>query len=233
MWADHDRVSPRTGWLLGTGSLVVLVALTSAGVYPVAMLGIPGAGVTNMTPPTFAMFILGTMQLGVVWGTQPAVRRFTARAGGWHFVVALSGVIMTIYLWHLSAMSLLAAAGLFAFDGALFRIEPASALWWLTRPVWLAILSAGTLALTAVFARFEWRINRRPAPQHATTVVVGLGLIGVATAMVALNGIADSEASVDWLIPLLATAGALLVGVIPTRRRGHDELRLPAQHNAQ
>ena len=47
---------------------------------------------------------------------------------------------MTIYLWHLSAMSLVAAAGLFTFDGAAFKIEPGTTAWWLTRPIWLGVL---------------------------------------------------------------------------------------------
>ncbi len=222
LWSGADHrggVSTRTGWALAAASLGLLIGLTGTGLYPVAMLGIPGAGITNMTPPTVAMLILGTMQLGVIWGTQPTVRRFTASRRGWHTVVSVSGVIMTVYLWHLSAMSLVAAGGLFAFDGALFRIEPASLLWWLTRPVWVALLSIVTVALTAVFARFEWRINRHPAPRSALTVTAGLLLAGIATAQVALSGVATGEAGVEWSIPILAVAGAALLGALPRRSR--------------
>ncbi len=222
LWSATDHrsgVSTRTGWVVAGSSLGLLIALTSTGLYPVAMLGIPGAGVTNMTPPTLAIFVLATMQLGIIWATQPVVERFTATRRGWHTVVSVSGIIMTVYLWHLSAMSLLAAAGLFAFDGALFRIEPASAMWWLTRPVWLLLLSLVTVGLTLLFARFEWRISKRPAPRSAITVTIGLLLAGGATTVVALEGIATSEATVDWSIPLLALAGAALLGALPTFAR--------------
>ncbi len=136
-WARRDSaegVPSSTGWAVAAGSLGLLTALTWSGLYPVAMVGIPGAEVTNMTPPTFAMAILGTMQMGIIWGTQPSVRRFTAKAKTWHGIVSISGIIMTIYLWHLSAMSLVAAAGLLSFDGSAFKIEPGTVAWWATGP---------------------------------------------------------------------------------------------------
>ena len=221
-WSTSDQrqgISPRNGWLLAVGSLSLLIALTGMGIYPVAMVGIPGAGITNMTPPTFAMALLGTMQLGVIWGTKQLVSRFTASVRGWHAVVAVSGMIMTIYLWHLSAMSLVGATGLFSFDGLAFQVEPGTTLWWLTRPVWLAVLSIVTLGLAAVFARFEWRISRAPAPRTVPAVTVGLVLVAASTAAVALNGIATSDAGVQWAIPVTAIIGAATLGALPSIRR--------------
>lgn len=220
-WSMLDSgkgVSARTGWATFAGSLGLLVAITWTGLYPVAMVGVPGAGVTNMTPPTFAIAVLGTMQLGIIWGTQPAVRRFTARARGWHGVVAISGVIMTIYLWHLSAMSLVAAGGLFTFDGALFRIEPGTTAWWLTRPVWLGILLLATGVLVAIFARFEWRISKAPAPDKVRVVTIGLLLTAGSAAAVATVGIATRDAIVQWSIPAAALAGAAMLGALPPRK---------------
>lgn len=219
-WSARDEgvgTSPAVGWTVFGGSLGLLVALTWSGLYPVAMVGIPGAGVTNMTPPTVAMVVLGTMQLGIIWGTQPAVRRFTAQQRVWHGVVSISGVIMTVYLWHLSAMSLVAAAGLFTFDGRFFQIEPGTAAWWVTRPVWVGILSGATLILVAGFARFEWRINRKPAPQRVAVVVAGLLLTAGSAAAVATMGIATRDAVVQWTVPAAAVAGAALLGALPSR----------------
>ena len=219
-WAERDRrggVNARIGWLVAGSSLALLVGLTATGTYPVAMVGIPGAGLTNMTPPTLAMLILGTMQLGVIWGTQGAVSRFTASKRGWHAVVAVSGTMMTIYLWHLSAMSLVGATGLFAFDGTAFRIEPGGGLWWATRPLWLAILSAVTLGLVFLFARFEWRISQSPAPRTAMAVTAGLLLTAGSATMVALDGLAAPDGSIQWLIPAMAVLGAVTLGALPKR----------------
>ncbi|MFW2340330.1 MAG: acyltransferase family protein [Acidimicrobiia bacterium] len=221
-WSERDEtggVAARQGWQIAGGSLAVLIAITWIGWYPVAMVGVPGAGVTNMTPPTFAIALLGLVQLGIILGTQPLVRRFTAGERAWHTVVAVSGVIMTIYLWHLSSMSLVAAAGLFSFDGVLFEVEPGTGLWWVTRPLWLAILATVTVGLLAVFARFEWRISRAPFPRNRRVVTAGVLLLAGSAAAVAQVGIATSEAVIRWIIPVAAIAGALLLGALPSTKK--------------
>jgi len=218
---DAGGVTPRTGWRISVAALGALIAVTWIGWYPVAMVGVPGAGETNMTPPTFAMALLGVVQFGTILGTQPRVRRFTARLRSWHVVVAISGIVMTIYLWHLSAMSLIAAAGLFAFDGAFFKIEPGTTSWWLTRPVWLVVLAAMTVVLVAIFARYEWRISEAPAPQTRLVVTIGMLLISGSAAAVAGMGITTPDAIVQWSIPVAAITGAAMLGALPSRgKRG-------------
>mgnify|MGYP001817975089 FL=1 len=221
-WSERDEaggVSAAKGWRMAGVSLAVLIGITWIGWYPVAMVGVPGAGVTNMTPPTFAIALLGLIQLGIILGTQPMVRRFTAGARAWHTVVAVSGVIMTIYLWHLSSMSLVAAAGLFTFDGVLFKVEPGTGLWWATRPIWLAGLALVTVGLVAVFAQFEWRISRAPFPRNRRVVTAGVLLLAGSAAAVAQVGIATSEAVIRWIIPVAAIAGALLLGAVPSSKK--------------
>jgi hypothetical protein len=222
-WSDRDAgagVSARTGWAIAGASLAVLVAITWVpGLYPVAMVGIPGSETTNMTPPTFAIAILGMVQFGIIVGTQPGVRRLTSRVRAWHAVVAFSGVIMTVYLWHLSAMSLTAAAGLFAFDGAAFRVEPGTTAWWLSRPLWLAVLAAVTLGLVIVFARFEWRVSTAPPPRSVRVVTIGVLLVAGSAAAVAAYGITTPDAVVQWSIPAAALAGAAMLGALPARRQ--------------
>jgi surface polysaccharide O-acyltransferase-like enzyme len=220
-WSDRDDagIPSRVGWACAAGALAALVAVTWVGWYPVAMVGIPGAGVTNMTPPTFAIAILGIVQFGVIIGTQPALRRRMQRIGTWHRVVSFNGVIMTVYLWHLTAMSLVAAAGLSIFDGRMFRIEPGTTQWWVTRPVWLAILILAVAPLVALFAVFEWRINRQPGPRSRTAVTAGVLLVAGSAAATAQIGITTPDAIVQWTIPVAAIAGAIVLGALPARRR--------------
>lgn len=221
-WASRDDsggITGRVGWSIAAIALGTLIVVTWVGWYPVAMVGVPGAGLTNMTPPTFAIALLGLVQFGVIAGTQATARRLTERAGVWHGVVAVSGVLMTIYLWHLSAMSLVAAAGLFTFDGAAFKIEPGTTTWWLSRPLWLGTLTLMTLALLAVFARYEWRISTAPGPARRSSVTIGLLLIAGSAAAVATVGITTPDAVVQWTIPAAAIAGAAMLGALPTRRK--------------
>lgn len=215
-WADRDAdgVSPRTGLAVAGVALGILVAVTWTGVYPVAMLGIPGAEATNMTPPTFAMVLLGAVQAGVIWATQGPVRRLAGRPRVWHGVVAVSAVMMSIYLWHLSALGLLTATGLWAFDGLALALEPGTTAWWASRPVWVAALALVTAGLVAVFARFEWRVPSGPAPRPAL-LVVGVLLTAGSAGAVADLGIATRQAEINWSIPAAALLGAALVGALP------------------
>jgi hypothetical protein len=204
---------------LAAAALTVLVLVTVTDVYPVAMVGVPGAEVTNMTPPTTALILLAAMQAGVILGTAPFVKRIADRPRVWHAVVAVSGVIMTIYLWHLSAMTLAAAAGLFTFDGVVFSIEPGSTAWWASRPAWLLALVTVTLLLVSGFARFEWAINQRPFMTRRRLLAAGVVLCVGSTAAVAWWGLANEDASINWMIPAAALVGAVLTGAYPARMR--------------
>jgi len=221
-WSERDdlgRVTPRAGWLLAAAALALLIAVTWADWYPVAMVTIPGAGESNMTPPTFAVAILGMVQFGVMIGTRPAVRRWLGRAGAWRAVVAFAGLAMTVFLWHLTAMALVAGLGLSTFDGAVFRVEPGTTLWWATRPVWYLVLGLVTLGLVAVFARFELGVNRAPAPPP-WMVLAGVVLAAGSSAAIALVGINTTEARTgpaQWAITAAAVAGATLLGALPIR----------------
>lgn len=226
-WAERDAkgrpIQPSSGWAIMALMFGTLVAVTWIGLYPVAMVGIPGAGLTNMTPPTFGIVLLGGVQAGFILGSRPSVERLTQGRRIWHGVVAVSGVLMTLYLWHLSAMSLVGAAGIFAFDGAVFRVEPGTWLWWLTRPVWLAVLASATLVLVAVFARFEWRISKKPAPVHRSAVTAGVLLTAGSAAAVAYFGLVSASAEINWMIPISAIVGAALVGAYPVFGHRDDD----------
>jgi hypothetical protein len=226
LWSARDTaggVPPRTGWLTAGGALAALIAVTWIGWYPVAMVGVPGADVTNFMPPTSAMTLLGVVQIGVIWGTHRAVLRFVHRVRVWHAVVGFSGVIMTVYLWHLSAMSLVATIGLLTFDGEAFRIEPGTSTWWATRPVWIAILLLVTALLVAVFAPFEWRISDAATPRKRRIVTIGVLLTAGSAAAVAVWGIATPDAVINWGIPASAIAGAAMVGALPSLWKGGRE----------
>jgi surface polysaccharide O-acyltransferase-like enzyme len=221
-WAQRDDeggIPTGVGWGIGAAGLALLILVTAVEWYPVAMVGVPGAGLTNMTPPTTAIFLLGVVQAGVIWGTAARVKRFMARARAWHAIVALSGVIMTVYLWHLSAMSLVAAAGLNIFDGVIFKLEPGTTTWWLSRPLWIAGLALVASGLVAVFARFEWRVSDAPPPRSRRLVTLGVVLIAGSAAGVAMVGIADSNAVINWSIPGAAVVGAAILGALPRRKK--------------
>jgi hypothetical protein len=222
-WHERDGAGTRTGPGTASGMIVVgmgaLVLATSLDWYPVAMVTIPGGGTTNMIPPTFANGLLGIAHAGLIALTLSAMSRMAERRIVWRVVVGASALIMTIYLWHLTALSLAGAAGIFIADGWLFSFDPGSTLWWLMRVPFFVILTVATVALIAVFGWFERSVNR--TPQRLPT---GLWLIGLATtigavSLMAFTGIVTTNARINWYIPVLVVVGAALTGSWPRSRR--------------
>jgi hypothetical protein len=63
---------------------------------------------------------------------------------------------MTVYLWHLPVLILLAGLSLVA--NVMFGLplpEPLSLEWWASRPLWLSVAAGVVLPVALVFGRFE------------------------------------------------------------------------------
>lgn len=190
-----------------TGAL----ALVWAGPYPVAMVGLT-AELTNSQPPRLTLALLGMFQAGLVLVAEPVLERLLRRKGLWTGVIAISGQIMTLYLWHSTAMVIVIAASV-GLGGFGLGVEPVSTLWWVSRPVWFLVLSMVTVALAVPLGRFERpQTDTRPAPASwrpliaAAATCAGLGLL-------AYSGVADQE-GLNGLALSLPIAGMMLGGVV-------------------
>ena len=70
---QQGRIGQGRTLALFLGGLAVLIGITVYGPYPIAMIGVPGAEITNSMPPTLALLALGVTQTGLVlalehWG---------------------------------------------------------------------------------------------------------------------------------------------------------------------
>ncbi len=211
-WLDGklDGMSKRIGLML-TGFFATL-ALVWAGPYPVAMVGLDTAEVTNSYPPRVTLAFLGLFQVGLVLIIEGPLRSWLNRRRAWQFVVGVNLQIMTLYLWHLTAMVLVIGISL-QLGGFGLGMEPLSAAWWLTRPIWFAVLGVATVGLIAIFGRFERPApDPRPAPPAwrpvlaVLSICAGLGLL-------AAIGIADDD-GLNGLVLSLPVIGVILGGIV-------------------
>ncbi len=218
-WADDRIGAVRTRISLAVSGLAALSALVAFGPYPIAMVGLDNAGVTNSNPPKVTLIALGLFQFGLAMALEGPMRRWLSRPRQWTAVVAINGSIMSLYLWHLTVMVAVLAAGL-AMGGFGFGLEVESVGWWLTRPLWLALLLTLTLPVVALVARFE-RPGRdqRPAPAGWQPVMAVI-CVCAGLAMLARHGIADEE-GLNVVATLLPVAGIVAGGVarVPSRHR--------------
>ena len=219
-WLDGklDGMGKRIGLTL-TGFLATL-ALVWAGPYPVAMVGLDTAEITNSYPPRVTLAFLGLFQVGLVLIFEGPLRRWLNRRRAWQFVVGVNLQIMTLYLWHLTAMVLVIGISL-QLGGLGLGMEPLSAAWWLARPIWFAVLGLATIGLIAIFGRFERpAADPRPAPPAwrpilaVISICAGLGLL-------AAIGIADAD-GLNGLVLSLPVIGVILGGIVRLPAVGAD-----------
>lgn len=221
----------RSGSLISAGravglsatALIALIAVTALEWYPVAMITIPGAGANNVTPPTSAMTLLALIQIGIILSSVGVVGRFAHKRRNWKLVVGVSGFIMTIYVWHLTALSLLLAVGIFTFNGVAFSVEPGTAAWWLTRPVFYAVLILVTSVIVVTFAIFERDIDTTQHSRPMWMVAAGMTATIAALASTAFIHLVERDASINWWIPVLTFVAAVAMRAYPAswKRSAH------------
>ena len=227
-WFDASRAGLRRrrlpldrragGTLLAVG-LVALVLLTVVGPYPVAMLHVPGERLDNAAPPSLALLAAATAQLGLILLLRRPAGRWLRRPGPWQAVLAVNAVVLTVFLWHLTAAILL--IGLLDALGVLPTPPVGSAAWWGWRVPWLLALTVVLAALVAVFGPVEAR-TRRPPPtgpagdggRRLRTTLAVIGYAGLVAGLL-LNSLAPKAAPeplglpVPALVAYLAGAGLL------------------------
>lgn len=182
-----------------------------AGPYPVAMVGLDTAQITNSYPPRVTLALLGLFQAGLVLLVEPLLERWMANRNAWTGVVVISSRIMTLYLWHLTAMVIVIGLGL-VVDGWGFGIEPLTGQWWLTRPVWFVVLLIPTAILLLIFGRYERpESDARPTPAWWRPVLA-VALICAGLGLLAAIGIADED-GLNGLVLSLPVIGVVVGGV--------------------
>lgn len=215
-WNEGRFARPARALLWGFGGLLALGGLIGFGPYPVAMIGVPGEGLSNSMPPTLALLALGVAQTGFALALEPAARRMLGSLPMWTGVVLVNGMIMTIYLWHLTAFVLVMVAA-WLLGGIGLSVTPGSSAWWLARPLWFALYIAALIPLILLFARFERSGSSAGkgviAPIPHWRLIAGLLLISAGLAATAVFSIASplGVTGVRLWIVALPFLGASLV----------------------
>jgi fucose 4-O-acetylase-like acetyltransferase len=233
-WRDGQlQFRPRTWVPLLFGGLAILAGLTYLGPYSVSMVDVSGPTLQNASPPTLALLAMAAFQLGLVVLLHDAAERWLHRPWPWRGVVALNAVVLTIFLWHMSAVVLL--VGLLNALHVLPTPIVGTRDWWLWRLPWLAMLIVVLVILVAIFGRLELRPRQprprsRPMPGLTGAVPVGVLTVVAFAAVIAgllFNSLAPRTGDYLFGMPLaailtyLAGAGVLrLLRSLPTSGRG-------------
>ena len=130
------------------------------GTYPKSLLGTDVEAISNAYPPTMCFLLDGVFTIGAAMLLRGPGSRWLQLRRPWRFTIAVNSVIMTIFLWHMTAY-LLAILVLWPL-GFGHQVD-STVRWWLERPIWLVVPGAILLGLVAIFGRFEHPRQRVPA----------------------------------------------------------------------
>ncbi|MFF5477242.1 acyltransferase [Streptomyces sp. NPDC012935] len=151
-WTRGELERRRAGWILLTGGAAATAALVAWAGYPASMVGVPGAGISNLNPPTLAAVIFGLAQCGLALLLREPLRRSMRRPLAWAAVALLNLSAMTVFLWHQTALMATTATGLLAGHLPGLHTLPDDLTWVAARLAWLPVF---TLALAACWAAFR------------------------------------------------------------------------------
>ncbi len=210
--------SRRAGWTMALGGLAAAALLTGPGPYGVAMVGAARApSLTNTAPPTLALLALATAQTGVVLLLRRRATARLARPRAWTAVVAVNAVVLTLFLWHMTA----AVIGGYALVATGVLPQPAvgSGAWWALRVPWVAALGVVLLALVALWRRWEAPVASDRVPSASAPAVVA-GLVMVLAAMASLGVTAAQGLGPQVAGFPVVELGLIAVGLVLLARAG-------------
>ena len=216
-WLDGTLEGSWKRALMAGAGLAGTLLLVGLGPYPVAMVGLDTTEITNSYPPRVTLALLGMFQSGLALLVEPMLQRLMQRRIAWTLVVGISARIMTLYLWHLTAMVIVIGLSL-ATGGFGLGIDPLTAGWWWSRPLWFVVVGLVTVGMVAVFGRFESPIDDpRSAPVWWRPVLAVVGICA-GLGLLAAIGIADDD-GLNGLVLSLPILGVILGGVSRLPRR--------------
>ncbi|MEU5810281.1 acyltransferase [Streptomyces sp. NPDC047718] len=154
--------------LLLAGGAAGTAALVLWGGYPASMVGVPGAAISNLNPPTLAAAAFGLAQCGLALLLREPLARAMRRPRAWAAVALANLSAMTVFLWHQTAMMAVTALGLLApADLPGLHTVPDSPLWIAARLLWLPVFAAALAVCWTAFRAYEQAARpRRGTPSR-------------------------------------------------------------------
>ncbi|WOX12544.1 acyltransferase [Streptomyces sp. N50] len=205
---------------MAVGGAVAFAALVVLGPFPVSLILVTGQSPSNTNPPSAAMLAWAVGQVGVALLLAPVLRRLLEGEQLWRVVRPLGGVSMTLYLWHMLPVLIVAAA--FYLTGVAPEPAYGSGSWWVLRVPWVVVLGVVLVGVVRALGPLERGLSvvyerTRPGdvPRRAWALWGG-----VAASVSALIWFAGHGFAYGGRFPVLPAAGlAVGVGLVMTAGR--------------
>lgn len=214
-WGETQRSRTWAMAFIAIGVVWLYLLIVQFG-FPVAMVSVPGAEMSNTRPPTTAMLAVGSVQIGIILLLTGLAQRWLLNTRPWAMVIVLNQMIMSIYLWHMTALLIVVGIAAYVLGGVGLTESPGTGLWWAMRPIWLALFTLVLIPFVLLFIRFEagsrTKAEARPGPKRA---MLGAVMTCAGLVVMAMNGLgAENGLGINWVATALVVVGVL----VATRR---------------
>ena len=102
-WAGGALRGRKGPALMLAGGAAATAALIVLAGYPASMVGVNGAAISNLNPPTIAAVTFGLAQCGLALLMRDRLARWMRRPLAWAAVATVNLSAMTLFLWHQTA----------------------------------------------------------------------------------------------------------------------------------
>ncbi len=160
-WARGGFPGRRGPALMLAGGAAATAALVLWAGYPASMVGVNGAAISNLNPPTLAVVTFGIAQASLALLLREPLAALMRRPLAWAAVATANLSAMTLFLWHQTAFLLVTMAGLLAGRLPGLHTAPAGPRWVVERVAWLPVFAVALAILWLVFRRAERAPVRR------------------------------------------------------------------------
>ena len=154
-WAQGWLRGRRVPALMLAGGAAATAALIAWAGYPASMVGVNGAHISNLNPPTLAAVTFGIAQCGLALLLRDRLARMMRRPLAWAAIALVNLSAMTLFLWHQTAFVTVSSVGLLVGRVPGLLTAPASGLWVAERLAWLPVFAIMLSGLWLAFRRVE------------------------------------------------------------------------------
>ena len=154
-WALGSLRGRRVPAMMLAGGAAATAALIAWAGYPASMVGVNGAHISNLNPPTLAAVSFGIAQCGLALLLRDRLARLMRRPLAWAGIALVNLSAMTLFLWHQTAFVTVSSLGLLAGRVPGLLTAPTGGLWVAERLAWLPVFAIVLSGLWLAFRRVE------------------------------------------------------------------------------
>ena len=154
-WAQGSLRGRRIPALMLAGGAAATAALIAWAGYPASMVGVNGAHISNLNPPTLAAVTFGIAQCGLALLLRDRLARLMRRPLAWAGIALVNLSAMTLFLWHQTAFVTVSSVGLLVGRVPGLLTAPTGSLWVAERLAWLPVFAIVLSGLWLAFRRVE------------------------------------------------------------------------------